>query len=134
MKKLLPLVLLCLLLTGCGRGNPLPDGMEEESVIAAGIEVVKLAGEGEYEAVWSRFREDVREGLTAEEIQNLVEDAAEGCGDYVQVEDSMATGQESDGESYGVAVIYARYSDGDLLYRVAFDPSMALIGLSVGET
>ena len=31
MKRLLPLVLLCLLLTGCGRGNPLPDGMEEES-------------------------------------------------------------------------------------------------------
>ena len=134
MKRLLPLVLLCLLLTGCGRGNPLPDGMEEESVIAAGIEVVKLAGEGEYEAVWSRFREDVREGLTAEEIQNLVEDTAEGCGDYVQVEDSMATGQESDGESYGVAVIYALYSDGNLLYRVAFDPSMTLIGLSVSET
>ena len=134
MKKLLPLVLACLLLTGCSRGNPLPDGMEEQSVITAGIEIVKMAGEGEYEEIWSRFREDVRESLTVEQIRDLVEDAAADCGDYIQVEDSMATGQESDGESYGVAVIYALYSDGNLLYRVAFDPSMTLIGLSVSET
>ena len=126
MKKLLPLVLACLLLTGCSRGNPLPDGMEEQSVITAGIEIVKMAGEGEYE--------EMRESLTVEQIRDLVEDAAADCGDYIQVEDSMATGQESDGESYGVAVIYALYSDGNLLYRVAFDPSMTLIGLSVSET
>ena len=80
------------------------------------------------------IREDVRESLTVEQIRDLVEDAAADCGDYIQVEDSMATGQESDGESYGVAVIYALYSDGNLLYRVAFDPSMTLIGLSVSET
>lgn len=134
MRKLFPLVLLCLLLAGCGQGAPLPDGMEAETVIAAGVEIVKLAGDGAYEEIWSRFREDVREGLTVGQIQDLVEDTTADCGDYIQVEDSMATGQESDGEAYGVAVLCAQYSDGDVLYRVAFDPGMALIGLSVSET
>ena len=134
MKQWIPVLLLCLLLSGCARGNPLPEGMDAEEVIAAGTAVVKQAGDGEYAKVLSQFREDVREELTVERLQALIEDATAGCGDYVQVEDAMATGQESDGEEYGVAVLYAEYTEGDVLYRVAFDPDMALIGLSVGET
>ena len=133
MRKLIPL-LLCLVLAGCAQGNPLPEGMDAERVIAAGTAVVKQAGDGDYEAIWSQFREDVREGLTVQQIRELVESAAADCGDYIQVEDAMATGQESGGEAYGVAVLCAAYSGGDILYRVAFDPDMALIGLSVSET
>lgn len=131
MKKLLPLLLLvCLTLAGCS-GNPLPEGMDGETVVASGISVVKSAGDGDYETVWQQFRDDVRESLTVEQIRDLVEDNTAGCGYYVQVEDSMATGQESGGESYGVAVLYAKYSKGTVLYRVSFDTDMTLIGLSV---
>ena len=130
MKRVIPL-LLCLILAGCSSGNPLPEGMDAESVIAAGTAVVKQAGDGDYEEIWAQFREDVREELSVEQIRNLVESAAEDAGEYIQVEDAMATGQASSGEEYGVAVLYAEYSGGNVLYRVAFDPDMALIGLSV---
>lgn len=131
MKKIMVPLLLCLLvLSGCG-GNPLPAGMDEEEVIQAGIEVVKAAGEGDYDTIYNQFRTDVQEGMTQKTIRDVVEDNTAGCGYYIQVEDTMATGQESDGESYGVAVLYAKYSKGEVLYRVAFDVEMNLIGLSV---
>ena len=131
MKRMMAPLLLCLLvLSGCG-GNPLPAGMDEEAVIQAGIEVVKAAGEGDYDTIYARFRSDVQEGMTLENLRDVVENNTAGCGYYVQVEDTLATGQKSDGESYGVAVLYAKYSKGEVLYRVAFDPEMNLIGLSV---
>ena len=132
MKKCLSLLLICLLLVGCS-GNPLPSGMDEDTVIKAGVTVVKLVGDGDYEAVLELFREDVRESLTAEQLRDLVDRNTEGCGYYIQVKDSMATGQKSDGEEYGVAVLYTEYSDGNIVYRIAFDTDMNLIGLSVKE-
>ena len=132
MKKLLSLFLFLLLLTGC-RGNPLPEGMEEDAALEAGLEVVIALTKGEYEAVAERFREDVREGVTADQLKTLLESAAEDAGAYKEVTDSMVTGRESGGEEHAVAVFWAKYEKENLLFEVAFDPDMALIGLRIEE-
>ena len=132
MKKLLPLLLCLLLLTGC-EGNPLPAGMEESKVLDAGRQVVVALSRGEYETVAEQFREDIRETLDADRLQTLVETAAKDAGAYKELTDSMVTGRSSDGPDYAVAVFWAKYEKENLLFEVAFDTDMALIGLRVEE-
>lgn len=122
--------LAALLLCGC-QGKPLPAGMDEAELLEAGQEIVLLVAEGDYEAVCAAFREDVAQTLTAADIEELAGRQLEGAGEYRQIESRMTTGQSSNGESYGVAVFYCQFSRDDVLFRVAFDPDMALIGMEI---
>ena len=119
MKRILPcltgLFLIILLLAGC-QGKPLPAGMDEDALLERGQEVLL---------------EDVAAGTSAEDIQSLVLRQLDGAGVYKQIESRMTTGQSSNGEHYGVAVMYCQFSKDDVLVRLAFDPQMALIGLEV---
>ena len=89
-----------------------------------------LAG-GDYEAVLGRMRPDVAETVTAEDLQSLVLRQTDGAGVYKEIDSVMATGQSSNGEDYGVAVVYCKYSKKNVLFRLAFDTSYELIGLEV---
>lgn len=124
------LVLLVLLLCGC-QGKPLPEGMDEETLLKNGREVTILLAGGDYEAVRERMREDVAADVTAEDIQALVLKQTDGAGTYKQIDSFMATGQSSDGESYGVAVFYCNYSKKNVMFRLAFDANYELIGMEV---
>jgi len=129
MKWMVAFLLLCVL-TGCA-GKTLPEGMTEEKLLAAGREVLLLAVEGEYESVHALLREDVREGVTADQIRELLLSQTEDAGDYKQIEDSMTTAQTAQGETFGVAVLYCEYSEDDVLFRISFDREMQFIGLAV---
>lgn len=127
-RKWVPFLLCLALLTGC-QGKPLPEGMEEDAVLDAGRAVVIALVRGEYEDVAEQFREDVQ--AQADQVQNLLETAAQGAGEYKELEDAMATGRESEGEAFAVAVIIAKYEKRRLVFEVGFDPDMALIGLRI---
>lgn len=122
--------LLVLLLCGC-QGKPLPAGMEEETVLQHGREVVILLTGGDYDAVREQMREDVAAGVTAEDIRSLVLRQTDGAGVYKEISSAMVTGQSSNGESYGVAVFYCKYEKKSVLFRLAFDTSYELIGMEV---
>ena len=124
------LLVLLLLLTGC-QGKPLPAGMEEEELLRRGREVAVLLAGGDYEEVYDLMREDVAAGTKVEDIQNLMIQQTDGAGTYKQIDSSMVTGQSSDEESYGVAVIYCDYSKKNVLFRLAFDVDYALIGMEI---
>ena len=119
------------LLAGC-EGKPLPDGMDEETLLSAGQEVVDLLMEGDYQQVYDRFRDDIQSQLTVDNVKNLMETETQGAGDFKKVKDTLATGS-SEGEDHGIAVIYCEYSKEDVRFRVAFDPNMELIGLEIGQ-
>ena len=121
---------LVILLAGC-QGKPLPEGMDEDALLQKGQEVLLELVEGDYAAVYGQLREDVAESTSPEDIQSLVLRQLDGAGVYKQIESRMTTGQSSNGESYGVAVMYCQFSKDDVLVRLAFDPQMALIGLEV---
>ena len=125
-------VLALLLLSGCG-GNPLPAGMDEAALLEAGRDVMLLLVGGAFDEVHALLREDVAEGVTAEDLQSLTLRQLDGAGVYKQIESSMATGQSSNGEEYGVAVLYCTFFKDKALFRLAFDPDMALIGLEINR-
>lgn len=129
-RSLAALALLVLLLCGC-QGKPLPEGMDEETLLKNGREVTILLAGGDYGAVLERMREDVAADVTAEDIQALVLKQTDGAGTYKQIDSFMTTGQSSDGESYGVAVFYCNYSKKNVMFRLAFDVNYELIGMEV---
>ena len=57
------------LLAGCKvSGNPLPEGMEEETVLEQGREVVAMLNAGEWQEVYDLLRSDARETSSPEAI------------------------------------------------------------------
>ena len=123
-------VLLAVLLGGCG--SSLPDGMDEDEVINAGLRVMKKMIDGDYDGVCGELREDVRAQTDAAAIETMMDSATEGLGSYKKVSDSMATGVEKkDSEPHAIAVIRAKYEQKSVIFRVAFDTDMNLIGLDV---
>ena len=126
------LLLSLALLAGC-QGGDLPAGMSEEALLEAGKDVMLLVVQGEYEAVQETFRADVGETLTAQNIQDLALRQLDGAGVYKQIEKAMTTGQSSDGEHYGVAVLYCEFAEKDILFRLAFDGDMSLIGMDIRQ-
>ena len=123
-------MLLLLVLSGC-KGNKLPDGMDEDEVARAGLAVMSQLTKGEYEAVYDAMREDVRAQTSAEAIETMMERATEGRGHFKKVKDSMVTGVTDADEPHAIAVIGAKYDKKSVVFRIAFDTEMNLIGLDV---
>lgn len=126
-------MLLLLVLSGC-KGNKLPDGMDEDKVSSAGLAVMSQLTKGEYEEVYDALREDVREQTSADAIEEMMDTATEGRGSFKKVKDSMVTGvtgvTDAD-EPHAIAVIGAKYDKKSVVFRIAFDTEMNLIGLDV---
>ena len=123
-------ILLLLVLSGC-QGHKLPDGMDEDEVARAGLSVMSQLTKSEYEEVYDALREDVRAQTSAEAIETMMDTATEGRGHFKKVKDSMVTGVTDTEEVHGIAVIRAKYDKKSVIFRIAFDPEMNLIGLDV---
>mgnify|MGYP000383949309 CR=1 FL=1 len=113
------------------RGNELPDGMDEDKVSSAGLAVMSQLTKGEYEEVYDALREDVREQTSADDIKKMMDAATEGRGSFKKVKDSMVTGVTDADEPHAIAVIGAKYDKKSVVFRIAFDTEMNLIGLDV---
>ena len=138
MKKrllLLPAALACfLLLSGCKvSGNPLPAGMEEETVLSQGREVVALLNSGGWQEVYDLLRSDAKETSSPENIQSYMEERLDKAGAYKSETEAMATGQKlkDTGEEYGTAVLYCKHEKKSMMCRVAYSADMELMGIEV---
>lgn len=132
-------VMLSVLLAGCvgNKPVPLPEEMDEKTVVAAGEEVLELLLEEKYEEVAAMFREDIRtqpgKEITADIIKQLVEEKIipEESGFFDKIIDSYAEGVEGASEPHGVAVVHTQYTRDKVGFGIAFDLEMNLIGLSI---
>ena len=137
MRKKLALLLIlagALLLSGCKvSGSPLPEGMEEETVLEQGREVVAMLNGGEWQEVYSLLRADAQETSSPESIQSYMEERLDKAGAYKLETEAMATGQKikDTGEEYGTAVFYCKHEKKNLMYRVAYSTDMELMGIQV---
>lgn len=99
MKKLCMLTaaaLALMLLAGCSaqeeETEPLPESMDQETVLAAGEEILNQLLDGEYETVYEEFREDIRANLTVESVQELIESETQEAGTYEGIEKADTIG------------------------------------------
>ena len=123
-----------LLLSGCKvSGNPLPQEMEEETLLEQGRAVAAQLNGGEWQAVYDQLREDARETSSPEAIQAYMGEWLDKAGTYVKEEEAMATGQtlKDTGEEYGTAVFYCKHEKKSVMYRVAYSLEMELMGVEV---
>lgn len=123
-----------LLLSGCKvSGNPLPQGMEEDTVLEQGREIVAMLNGGEWQEVYSLLRADAQETSSPEAIQSYMEERLDKAGAYKLETEAMATGQKikDTGEEYGTAVFYCKHEKKNLMYRVAYSTDMELMGIQV---
>ena len=95
------LAMLLLLVLSGCKGNKLPDGMDEDKV------------------------------TSADAIEEMMDTATEGRGSFKKVKDSMVTGVTDADEPHAIAVIGAKYDKKSVVFRIAFDTEMNLIGLDV---
>ena len=129
---LLAAVSALLLLSGCRvSGNPLPEGMEEDTVLDQGREIVALLNGGSWQEVYDRLRSDAQETSSPETIQSYMEERLEKAKSYVKETEAMTTGQKlkDTGEEYGTAVIYCKHEKKSIMYRVAYSVDMELMGI-----
>lgn len=136
MKKrqlVLPALLLAcmLILVGC-KGNALPDGMDEDTVLAAGEEVLSYVVDGDYEQLYQRLRQDVQEGLSAQSLQESFQPSLDKIGAFEKIDKTLVTSAQ-DPEPQAIAVFLCDFEKTQLRVRVAFDPDMELIGLEIQE-
>ena len=138
-KRILTLIAgLCptFLLCSCNvEGNPLPEGMDEATVLSAGREVVTDLNEGDWQNIYSLMREDAKTATgSPDAIAEHMQATLDKVGDYVSEEEAMATGQKLDsGEQYAPAVFYCKHEKNQAMYRIAFSDDMELLGLQVSK-
>ena len=133
-------VLVCMLLTGCQRVTPLPEGIEKREIIAAGQEVLNLLLAEDYEAIEARVREDIRtQGdapFTAGAVRTLVEDQMkkEEVGSFKKVSNTHTQDIVQDGtESHGIVVFHCKFTQETVGIAFSFDTNMELIGLTIAR-
>ena len=122
------------LLSGCKvSGNPLPEGMEGDTVLEQGREIVALLNGGDWQEVYSRLRADAQETATPETIQSYMEERLEKAGAFKEEDEAFATGQKikETGEEYGTAVLYCKHEKKSIMYRVAYSTDMELMGIQI---
>lgn len=122
------------LLSGCKvSGNPLPEGMEGDTVLEQGREIVALLNGGDWQEVYSRLRADAQETASPETIQSYMEERLEKAGAFKEEDEAFATGQKikETGEEYGTAVLYCKHEKRSVMYRVAYSLDMELMGVEV---
>ena len=132
-------VLLIGILAGCSvtGTEPIPKEMDEQVLLTDGEVVVNLLLNGEYEAVVELLREDIRNGgekpILAEDIETLMQLAApETVGTFVEISDTSTMGK-SDPEPQGIALFKCEYTEYEVVFGIAFDPEMNLIGISIAH-
>lgn len=122
------------LLSGCKvSGNPLPEGMEGDTVLEQGREIVALLNGGDWQEVYSRLRADAQKTASPETIQSYMEERLEKAGAFKEEDEAFATGQKikETGEEYGTAVLYCKHEKKSIMYRVAYSTDMELMGIQI---
>ena len=139
MKKRI-LTLLCILCTALAlcsctvTGNPIPEGMDEAAVLAAGVEIISDLNEGNWQEIFDQLREHAQASTgSPAAIQAHMESVLAKVGPFEKLKDTMVTGQKvkDTGEQYATAVFYCQHDKNQAMYRIAFSADMELIGLQV---
>lgn len=129
--------LLCALVLGLGlcacENTPLPEGFDQDEVLAQAEQVVDLMEARDYERVSAMFSEELLAELDAEALEAAADEFMVSLGDFVKVATRQVMGQKDDilGD-YAVVIIVCEYANDSASYTVSIDSDGKVCGLYVG--
>lgn len=124
------MMLLMVLLTGCGNQTmPLAEAFQQEQLEQQTIQIVDWLNAGEYEQVYGTFREDMKQALPVEELQSACAETYGDAGAFTQVNSTVVSGQEIEGEDYAVVMVKVQYEKQIVTFQVGYDADMQVVGL-----
>ena len=137
-------IVLCLgllvagLLSGCG-STPIPAGMDEQQLLAAGQQVFDLLIQDQFDQVHGLLREDIvqRLEITPEKIQKQMDVDEQEYGKLKKVKETWTAGvpedEEAQIEEHAIVWFECEYQEQRLVYGFSFDIDLNLIGMSVNR-
>ena len=126
------LALVCVLgLTGCTqKRGPVPEGVDEDALLEASRAVMDQLIAGEYQAVRDQLREDIRAGVTVEDVAEIMDPVLEESGTFQSVEETVTHGSEEE-EPLAAVDFQCSFSEEEVSFRIVFDADLVLTGFSV---
>lgn len=116
------------LFSGCG-SEELPDGFNRDEVESRAVLIAETLTALDYETVAGMVREDLKEALSAEVLENALGPTLEGLGAFESSSITMGGTKGSDGEEYTVAVVSWKCEDGKVTFTLSFDKDLNIVGL-----
>jgi|SRR5699024_4340704 len=117
-------VLFVILLTACG-GNKVDDATAEK-YIAKAEEVILYLNEGDYEAVYATFNDEMKEGLPVAAMAELTP-VIEESGEFKEID--KASVEEKDG--HYITVLQGKYTNKNRIYTITFNQNDEVSGLFI---
>lgn len=126
-------LLAALLSASCGGG--LPEGFEEDAVVARAEEIVGYFNALDFAAAEETVRADLREALSAGKLEEALAQHIRDMGAFRSIGgSSVSGGREADtGADFVTVVLVANYENGKARWTVSLDADMALIGIYMNK-
>lgn len=124
------ILVLSMSMIGCA-ANKLPEGFTEEDVGTAAEEIVGLATMGDYDSIILSLRDDLKSGVTADQLREGWASIYEKAGAFDSITKTVFSGtkDETTGEEYAVVQVMAKHENANLTYTLSFDKDLMLVGL-----
>ena len=112
-------------------GGKLPEGFDKDELGSAAEEIVGLATAGDYDSIISALRDDLKSGVTADQLKEGWAPLFEKAGAFDSITKTVfsSTKDKTTSEEYAVVQVMAKHENANLVYTLSFDKNMALVGL-----
>lgn len=121
---------MCIQLTGC-YDTELADGFDESEIKKQAEELLnEMQLNGVKQVLDERMREDFKENMDMDTMQNTVVNLTKGKGDFLAYSKESVIGRyhEEAKEDFGVILVTATYEKGEVVYTITFDKDMNVVG------
>lgn len=136
-KKLIAITMMvaCLIsLAACGSSNTIDlNDPAYADLRAVANSVMDATNEGDFQAIYELFREDVKASLSAEDLALTMQPIMEAAGAFVEYQQVVAVSEtiQETAEAYTAVVFVCSYENTDLTFTVSMDADLAVIGYNV---
>ncbi len=136
MAKRIICIAVCIMLAFSANGciNKVSEAFSEKDIISGAKSAVLLMNAGEYEKLSNTVvREELRDVLSPEALELGAETLLREAGDFLEFGQSATAGEkdkQSD-EEYAVVVLQAIYENKALIYTIAFDADLWIVGFYI---
>lgn len=127
------LLLSLLIFLGACSSNTIPDGFDEDQLTNQAKQIIETLQDEQYDEVLDLMREDVREMLPIETLQEVAEAKFAAVGNFEKYAQIAITDTKDPvtSELYAVVIVVVDYVDGKGTFTLTFDKSLSCVGLYI---